>query len=305
MSEVRVLVTGAGGFVAGALARQIARDWPQARVLGVGRHTSSSPAGFPTAVLDLNDTPALTRWLAELQPQYVLHAAGRVQGSAWPALYRDNVTATLSLLDAVTAAVPQARVVIAGSAAECGMVKQLPVEEAQALHPVSPYGVSKAWQSLAALSHAHRGLHVTVARIFNVVGQGTPAFTALGTFAQQLIEIRAGRREPVLHTGALDSRRDFVDIADIASALLQLAGEGQSGETYNVCSGRSVGVGEVLALMIELSGLHVQLEVEASRLRPGDVPDVFGCPAKIQAACGWSAQVPLSASLSAMLDEPG
>jgi GDP-4-dehydro-6-deoxy-D-mannose reductase len=299
----RVLLTGCGGFLAGALGRHLTSAWPQARVAGLGRHAMPGEGVTEVVQLDLNEGTRLGDALARLRPDIVFHAAGRVTGGDWAQLYRDNVQATLTLLDALSVHAPQARIVIAGSAAECGMVDaaRLPVLEEHALRPVSPYGVSKAWQSLAARSYAFRGLHVVVGRVFNVVGRGVPEYTSVGAFAEQLRAIAAGRGDPVMRVGNLEPRRDFLDVTDVASALCALATSSIAGEVYNICSGRSIGIGEVLEQLIALSGLAVRVETEPARLRPGDVPDVYGSPAKISAACGWSPRVRLADSLSASL----
>lgn len=305
MAEPLVWVTGSGGFLAEVVARHVQATWPAARVIGVGRRALAGERRVEALALDLNDAAALHAALDRLTPDIVFHAAGRVVGTEWPILYRDNVAATLALLDGLVVQAPQARVVVAGSAAECGMIGEamLPVREEHALHPVSPYGVSKAWQTLGARSYAFRGLHVVVGRIFNIVGRGTPPSTSLGTFAAQLRDIAAGRREPVMHVGNLDTRRDFLDVEDVASALCALAATSSAGELYNICSGRSVGIGEALELLIRLSGCAVRVEIEAARLRPGDVPEAYGSPAKIAECCGWTPRVALSESLSAMLSD--
>lgn len=301
--EPTVLVTGCGGFLAGALLRHLRQAWPEARCVGLGRRAA---AGEAALALDLNDAPALRQALAELQPDIVFHAAGRLAGDDWSALYRDNVAATLGLLDALGAVAPQARTVVVGSAAECGNVDPatLPVREGDALDPVSRYGVSKAWQTLAARSQARAGRPVVIGRVFNIVGAGMPPNTSLGAFAQQLREIAAGRRAPLLQVGNLEARRDFVDTADIAAALVALARHGRSGEVYNVCSGRSVRIRDALDGLIAASGLAVRVETDPARLRPADVPEVYGSFEKIAADCGWAPRVPWADSLAAMLTEP-
>jgi GDP-4-dehydro-6-deoxy-D-mannose reductase len=302
MTEKVVVVTGCGGFMGRTLLSHLRVHWRDARMRGVGRGVL--PEGFPeSAQFDLNDEAKLRDWIGGIKPDVIFHAAGRITGHDWTMLYQDNVAATLSLLRAVEQTSPKSRVVIAGSAAECGAIKSLPVREGDPLRPVSPYGVSKAWQSLAALSFAFRGLDVLVARIFNIVGRGTPVSTSLGTFASQLREAIAGRREPVLKVGNLSARRDFVDVDDIAEALRRLAENGRAGELYNVCSGRPVGIGEALNRMVTLSGIDVQIETDPARLRPDDVLEVIGSFQKISTACGWSPRVPLDSSLAAMLSD--
>jgi len=299
----RVLVTGCGGYLANAILPQLRASWPQARLEGVGRHTSRALGWDALHEAELCDTDALAALLAHLQPEVILHAAGRMAGGDWDLLYRDNVQSTLSLLAAVRRSAPAARTVVVGSAAECGMVppEELPVREHHPLRPVSPYGVSKSWQRLAALSQSWHGVHVCVARLFNIVGPSMPGNTSLGAFAGQLSDIAAGTRPPVLDVGDLSARRDFLDVADIGSALVALATGGRSGELYNVCSGRSVSISQALNMMIVASGLAVQLRTDSTRLRASDVPEVYGDAAKLAGATGWTPAVALDDSLRALV----
>lgn len=303
MADPVVLVTGCGGFLAGALTRQLRVHWPSARLVGAGRRAATDANVSEVVVLDLSERAPLVELVGGLRPDIVFHLAGRVSAGTTGDMVRDNLVATQALLDVVLQHAPHSRVVVAGSAAECGMVDpdRLPVCEDHPLRPVSPYGVSKACQRLAALSYAVHGLHVVVGRVFNIAGRGAPPNTSLGAFAEQLRDIAAGRREPVMRVGNLSGRRDFVDVDDVASALVALAMKGEAGELYNICSGRSVSIGELLDQLIKSSGLEVRIETEPARLRAGDVPEVYGSAAKIHAVCGWTARVSLTDSLCAML----
>lgn len=299
----RVLVTGCGGYLANALLPHLRANWPKVHLAGVGHNAAGSQDWDGLHEAELCDTEAMAALLTELRPDVVLHAAGRLSSQDWSLLYRDNVQSTLSLLAAVRRAAPSARTVVVGSAAECGMVPadELPVREHHPLRPVSPYGVSKSWQRLAALSQSWHGVDVCVARLFNIVGPRMPGTTSLGAFARQLRDIAAGNRPPVLDVGDLSPRRDFLDVADIGSALAALATGGRSGELYNVCRGSSVTIAEALNRMIAASGLTVQLRTDDTRLRAADVPDVYGDATKLAAATGWKPLVPLDDSLRALV----
>lgn len=302
MAERCVWITGAGGFLAAALLPAARRRWPGACIVGVGRRAAGG--GFDAAAgLDLLDGAALAAAARTWRPDVVLHAAGRVVATGWATLQRDNLEATVALLDALAAAAPAARIVVAGSAAECGLVDgaRLPLTEDTPLRPVTDYGVAKACQTLAALARAERGQAVAVARIFNITGRGTPIYTSLGAFAAQLRAIAAGTRPPRLAVGNLSPQRDLLDVDDVADAMCALAGHDLAGRLYNVCSGRPVGIDDALEQLIALSGLQVQVEVDPALLRPVDVPCAYGSPARLQAATGWLPRIPLQASLAAML----
>ena len=108
-----------------------------------------------------------------------------------------------------------------GSAAEYGLlVNSRPVPELAALHPISPYGISKAAQSLLAQSYALRGdLCVIIGRVFNVMGPREPAAMLCGAIAAQVAAIEAGRQPPEVHVGNLSPVRDYVDVPRCCARL--------------------------------------------------------------------------------------
>jgi GDP-4-dehydro-6-deoxy-D-mannose reductase len=298
-SERVVLVAGAGGYIGRRLLLSLRQAWPQARVVAVARR--APPGGL---ALDLRDAAATAALLDDVQPDVVFQLVGVIHSNDWDELYRTNVLTTLNVLQALAAAAgSRTRVVVAGSAAEYGLVRAeaLPVHEDSLPNPVLPYGVSKAWQTTLARAWAARGLDVVVGRIFNVFGALAPASTSLGAFAQQIRQARDGEGAGRLMVGNLSPRRDFVDIHDIADALIALAERGRPGGVYNICSGRSVAVGDALQQMVALSGAQVEVMTDPARVRPVDVPDIRGSLARIQADTGWLPRVAFEASLRDML----
>ncbi len=303
-AERIALVTGASGYIGTQLCATWRARWPTAPLHTLSRRRCASPDMAAThSALDLAEPGAVADLIRQLQPSVIWHLVGLIHSPDWQALYRANVLTTLNLLQAVADAGSQARVVLAGSAAEYGLVEALalPVTEAFTPRPVLPYGVTKAWQTTLARSFAARGLNVVVARIFNVVGAAAPASTSLGAFAQQIRAIRDHAAPPHLAVGNLSPRRDFVDIHDIAEALLAVADRGQAGAAYNICSGHSVPVGQALQQLIALAGVAVDVRVDRARLRPVDVSDIYGSLVAITGDTGWAPRVALDASLRAML----
>jgi len=116
------------------------------------------------------------------------------------------------------------------------------------------------------------------------------------------VEAERGVREPVIHTGGLDAKRDFLDIADAANALYFLALHGNFGEIYNICSGRSFSIGEVLRLLLKNTGLVFRITTVPSRIREKDVPEVYGSYQKIKEDTGWQPAIPIEESLKKTLN---
>lgn len=196
------------------------------------------------------------------------------------------------------------RVILPGSAAEYGRVPlgSLPVRESSPTYPINAYGAAKRAQTAAAQSMARAGLDVVVARIFNVLGPGLGASLALASFVRQTVEIERGRRRPVLETGNLAPKRDFVDVSDTVDALLLIAGKGRRGEVYNVASGRSVTMRSLVRELISLSNRRIRLKQTRARIRKVDIPDMRGSTAKLRRLGSWRARISPSRSLRAMLE---
>jgi GDP-4-dehydro-6-deoxy-D-mannose reductase len=111
-----------------------------------------------------------------------------------------------------------------------------------------------------------------------------------------LAAIGAGA-EPVMHVGNLNTRRDFLDVRDVATAYVALTERAQPGEIYNICSGRAVSVREILRELIGVARVAVEVRDDPGRMRASDAPVLFGDAAKIRAATGWAPAFALPATL--------
>ena len=173
-------------------------------------------------------------------------------GRSWeePAETLDqNLRMTLNLLEAVRAHAPEAPVVVASSGEVYGPPERLPVTEEAPLRPQNPYAVSKAAAELLAGQYADAfGLRVVRTRAFNHAGPGQQEDYVLGSLDPQVAEAEAaGADEVVLLTGNPDSARDFTDVRDVVPPTWRRPAWSRG--PYNVCSGRSVSVRELVKLV--------------------------------------------------------
>jgi GDP-4-dehydro-6-deoxy-D-mannose reductase len=265
-----------------------------------GRHLR---ALLPDAVspsradLDLLDAGAVRSAVREASPAVVFHLAALASvRQSWDApaeTLTANVAMTANLLEAVRLEVPEATVVVIGSGEVYGPPASLPVEEDAPLRPQNPYAVSKAACDLLAGQYADAfGMRVVRMRAFNHAGPGQSDDYVVGTLTRQVAEAEAaGREEVLLRTGNPDSARDFTDVRDVVRAYVAAAS--LEGGTFNVASGSAATVRELIELVRAASRLPVRHEVDPSRVRAHDVPEVRGSAERLRETTGWEPEIPL------------
>jgi GDP-4-dehydro-6-deoxy-D-mannose reductase len=167
------------------------------------------------------------------------------------------------------------------------------------LAPATPYARSKACADLLGARYAEAGLDIVRVRPFNHTGPGqAPQFVA-PAFARQVAAIAAGRSEPRLAVGNLESVRDFLDVEDVVDAYERLLDRAVPAGIYNVASGVGRRIGDLLGALIELSGARCEVVVDPERLRPTDY--AVGDATRLREATGWAPRTPWRETISRLL----
>jgi GDP-4-dehydro-6-deoxy-D-mannose reductase len=284
------LVTGGSGF-AGRYLVELLGD-------GVAAPASSE--------LDLSDAAAVRAAIAELQPAAIYHlAAFSSPSQSWDRPedgLLTNLAMTLNLLEAVRHEAPTAAVALVGSGQIYGDAPQLPIAEDQPLEPGNPYAISKAASDMLGRQYAEAfGMRVVRLRPFNHAGPGQRDEYVVSSLARQVAEAEvAGLEEMTLRTGNPESRRDFTDVRDVVRAY-ELAAE-LDGGAFNVCSGRSASVADLVELVAAHARIPVHHEVDPARLRAHDARDMCGSHERLTAATGWTPAIPLDQTVRDTLD---
>lgn len=249
-----VVLTGAGGFLAGHFAGSFAAGgW---RTVGVGR---SDPHGqarrFDAFHLnDLSDPERMISMFDRDNPDVVVHLAApsSVPLSVQHPLadFRGHAAPTANLLEAIRLSGRRPRIVIVSSAAVYGNPQQLPVPETAPLRPISPYGFHKLHQELLADEYATvHGLHCVKVRIFSTYGEN------LRRLAVWEITRRALSGDVSVY-GSGDETRDYLYAGDAAEAVVRIAERAEFGrEAINIGSGQSVSIRELVAEIFRLAGV--------------------------------------------------
>jgi GDP-4-dehydro-6-deoxy-D-mannose reductase len=287
----RVVITGASGFAGGHLADACTADGDE--VVALSRSEG----------VDLLDADATRHAIADAGPSIVYHLAAKASvRRSWQEPARaltENLVMTLNVLESVRHEAAEARVVIAGTGEVYGPPSRLPVDEDAPLHPQNPYAVSKASAELLAGFYADaHGVQTIRTRAFNHAGPRQMPEFAIASFAKQVAEGRLRGDDPVrVVTGNPDVRRDFTDVRCVVRAYRLLAAGAPAG-VYNVCSGDTPSIAELVALLGEVAGVRVDHVVDPKLVRTHEVVEIRGSHARLTDATGWEPVIPLHRTLA-------
>lgn len=312
---MRILITGITGMVGSHLAEYVLAHHPDVEVHGMVRWRSPRAnlvkvAGRVTLHEgELRDLHSLVRVLETVRPERIFHLAAQSYVSASFTAPADtlhtNVIGTTNLLDAVRLTGLDPRIHICSSSEVYGQVRpdEVPIRESNEFRPASPYAVSKCGEDMIALQYfLSYGIKTIRTRMFTHTGPRRGDVFAESAFAKQIAEVEAGLRPNPIKVGNLNSVRTFADVSDAVRAYWLLLEKCPPGEVYNIGGARTMTVGEMLDVLIGMSGCRIRYEVDPALVRPSDVTLQIPDTSKFRAATGWEPKVPLETTLRDLLD---
>ena len=315
---MNVLITGAAGFVGSHLVEFVQREHPEAVIVGADRWHARQDnirhllGSFKYVEYDMTDYASTLALMSDARPDKIFHlAAQSYVPASWNApqeTLTTNIVGQLNLFEAVrhiSAIDPVIQ--IACSSEEYGLVlpEETPITEATPLRPLSPYGVSKVGQDLLGYQyHKSYGMRIIRTRAFNHTGPRRGEQFATSAFAKQIALIERGDQEPIIRVGNLDAERDFTDVRDMVRAYWLATERCEPGEVYNVCSGNRISIREMLLTLLRLSPARksIKIEEDPARMRPSDVPLLYGDSHKFRCATGWAPRYKFEQTMEDLLD---
>jgi GDP-4-dehydro-6-deoxy-D-mannose reductase len=301
---MRVLVSGATGFVGRYLIRHLLEVTRDVEIVGTTRRSGveSWDARLRLVPCDLSRPGAedARRLIATERPDQIYHLAGASSGAAadHEAVFSANVLGTQRLMAAVAAETPPARCLFTSSGYVYGPCDaRRPAREGDALKPLGVYAESKRDAERYA-----RDAGAVVARAFNHTGPGQTDAFVVPAFARQIALIERGLQPPQIEVGNLEAQRDFLDVRDVVRAYHALLNQGRRAETYNVCRGEAYPLQTALSDLLALSSQSIEVVQAPQRMRAGDIPVSVGDPSKLTFHTGWTPQVAFPKTLEDTLD---
>jgi UDP-glucose 4-epimerase len=301
---MKVLITGAAGFIGSRLSRRLLDDGTD--VCGVDCLSNYYPRWikrrnlaplladrrFTFVEADLNDL-SLGRCLRSVDTVYHLAAQAGVRaswGRSFASYLHHNIAATQRLLEAAKDK-PLRKIVYASSSSVYGLTPDLPMTETSPLVPISPYGVTKlAAEQLGFLYHKNFGLPVVSLRFFTVYGPGQRPDMAFHKFFKAILE---DREIPVFGDGS--QTRDFTYVDDIVEALVAAGRSGPVGEVYNIGGGHRERLSSLFVLFGKITGRPVKTRLVEKQ--KGDAPHTYASIDKARRDLGFAPRVPLEDGL--------
>ena len=321
----RILITGATGFVGKHLIAFLeaeenrSKRGPRLEITGTcfpekPEHCRDFCAAVPRVKLislDLRDPEAVETAVAAVRPDRIFHLAAishvRVSWEKRRETIETNLLGTFNLFEAARKHAPSARILFVSSSDVYGRQspRRMPLREDSRPNAVSPYAFTKlSGETLAEFYAQTEKLAIVIARPFTHTGPGQSADFVCSDWARQIALIESGAgRKGAIKVGNLAIRRDYSDVRDIVRAYAQLIEKGKSGGIYNVCSGQSPALRDILRTLIRLSKAEIKIEVDPTRFRKADIPRLAGSPAKIGRQLGWRPRLSLETTLSDLLEE--
>jgi GDP-4-dehydro-6-deoxy-D-mannose reductase len=304
---VRVLITGAAGFIGGFLARHCTEAG--SAVLGIDiREPEDAWVNATFERCDVRDSVRLIELLAKFRPDRIFHLAAQSYPTVSLSRPREtmdiNVGGTISLFECLRSSGMLPHVVVACSSAEYGRVavEDLPVKESHALCPLHPYGVSKVAQDLLAAQYfKNYSIPAIRIRIFKTTGPGKVG-DVCSDLARRAVEIEMGIRLPIMEVGNLSTRRSIVDVRDLVQALWLSAERCSPGEAYNIGGDDAYSVQELVEAIRGQSGLRFEVEQRPELVRSCDEPVIAGDNARFRSRCEWTPKIRIATTLKDILD---
>lgn len=312
---MKVLITGITGLAGSCLAEYILSLGGAHEIYGTVRWRSRVENiekirnNLILIDCDVRDSSSVRKLLQEVKPDIIFHFAAQSSVFAsWHApsdTMNTNITGLLNVFESLRSLGLNPVVLVPGSSEEYGFqeTEELPIKETNQLRPLSPYAVSKVAQDLLGYQYfMSYKLNVVRTRAFNHTGARRPDIYVESNFARQIAEMEKGLRPGKILVGNLQAMRDFTDVRDVVRAYWIAVNEGKAGEVYNICSGKSYSIEEVLNKLIEIASVEVEVEQEPSRLRPYDAPHILGDSSRFRELTGWHPEIPFEKTLESILN---
>lgn len=311
----KILITGISGFAGSFLAEYFTAK-ENCAIYGttLSINENSNLSSFKNKVIlrevNLLNKEKVTKIIEEILPEYIFHLAAlsspKLSFQQPSETIINNISAQVNLLEAVREIKNyKPKILIVSSADVYGKVKRedLPINENTPLNPTNPYAVSKITQDFLGLQYYYSyGFPIIRVRPFNHIGPRQALNFVVSDFAKRIVDIEKGKIPPVIHVGELNAKRDFTDVRDMVRAYNLILERGKAGDVYNIGSGISHKIEDLLYILLSFSKEKIAIESDPELIRPADNPELVCDFTKMKEVTGWRTEITFEQSLKDTLD---
>jgi len=310
MESIKVLVTGAGGFMGSHLVDFLHEKGYEVYGIYFGSVdlTDEIKNKGNLIKLDIRDYDKLKELISKIKPDQIYHLAAQSYPTvSWKDpkyTFETNVQGTANVFEAVKELGLKTKILVAGSSAQYGFVQEheVPVKENREMKPLHPYGVSKVAQEGLTYQYAKNfGIHGFTMRIFNTTGP-RKVNDVCSDFTKQAAAISLGLQKPIITVGNLNTRRAITDVRDEIRGFYLAMQKAEPGAAYNISGAKAYLIKDILDMALKCASINPEIKVDPALLRPTDEPIIFGDSTTLNNITGWKQEITIEQTIRDMVD---
>lgn len=297
----KVLVIGANGFVGPYLCNNLIEHGYD--VFGTKLASEKILFNGKWFDIDILDKDSIKNVIEIIKPDFIVHLAAlssvKLSWDKPDLTFQINVIGIINIFETLKNLKLKPRILLVGSSEEYGQINKSTVREDHKVNPLNFYALSKVTQEkIGKIYKDNYGFDVIFARSFNHIGPGQSTQFVVSDFANQIANIeKENNNNNEIHVGNLKAKRDFSDVRDIVNAYRLLLEKGVNGEIYNVGSGKSISIEEILNCLISFSNKKINIKVDENKFRPIDTPEIKADISKLINDTGYTIQFDIKQTL--------
>lgn len=299
---MKVLLVGANGFVGKYLKKELENNGYEV----VGTDVVSDDDSI--RIVDMLNSNAVDELIEDVMPDYVFNLAGQAAPSiSWDKIILTmhlNVDISVNIVNACKNHCPKCRILLIGSANQYDGSKAIDgvISESTPLNAASPYDVSKnAQEELMRLLTQKFDMDIMMTRSFNHIGPGQRTGFVITDYCKRIVDLERGEIDTFAF-GNLESWRDFSDVRDVVRAYRLIAENGKRGEVYNVGSGKSFYIRDLIAHLVNLSEDAKEKVMLPKASEPSALVHYRADISKLQSVVDFEAQYDIYETLTNVLN---